>query len=189
MAGLTKELLERYHDGELNESSRRSVEAMLAESPDAKGSLDRLDRLGDLLRVMNEEDAAAVSFDGFEQRVMNSLDRDEPPGFGERTRVWLGEFFEHRKAVWIPSAAVAAAAACVMLVLAFAMPTQPQYERGPIADGRGGGDGIVVRDLAGDQLPTWGSSIVSVNFGSGSGFTTSVVNERGEALGVVWINE
>jgi hypothetical protein len=187
MARLTKELLERYHDGELNESQRRSVEAMLAESPEAQSSLDRLQRLGDLLRAMNEEEVGAVSFDGFEQRVMNGLERGEQPKLGERMRVWLGEFFEHRKVVWIPAAAVAAAAACVMLVLAVATPTPPpHYAEGPT----GGHDpGFVVRDLAGDQLPTWGSAIVSVNFGSGSGFTTSVTNEHGEALGVVWINE
>ena len=184
MARLIKELLERYHDGELNESQRRSVEAVLAESPDAKGSLDRLERLGDLLRVMHEEEAADVSFDGFEQRVLNSLDKGEQPGFGERMRVWLGEFFEHRKPVWIPAAAVTAAAACVVLVLAIAAPTQTPYGTGPMTD-----EGFVAREYANDQLPTWGSSIVSVNFGSGSGFTTSVVNDRGEALGVVWINE
>jgi len=184
MARLTRELLERYHDGELNESARRSVEAELTASSEARDSLDRLQRLGDLLRVMNEEEASAVSFEGFEQRVMNSLDRAQAPGFGERMRVWLSEFFEHRKVVWIPSAAVVAAAACVMLVLAIATPTQPQHGTRPFDD-----QSFVAREYGRDQLPTWGSSIVSVNFGSGSGFTTSVLNERGEALGVVWINE
>lgn len=185
MARPTEELLQRYHDGELDESERRSVEASLAESPEARRTLDRIQRLGELLRVMNEEESAAVSFEGFEQRVMNGLDRGEPPGFGERTRVWWSEFFEHRKVVWIPTAAVVAAAACVMLVLAVAMPTPPaSHGAGPVAD-----DGFVVRGYAPEHPPTWGSSIVSVNFGSGSGFTTSVVNEQGEALGVVWINE
>jgi anti-sigma factor RsiW len=184
MARLTDQLLQRYHDGELSESDRRSVEASLAESPEARQSLERIQRLGELLRVMNEEEAAAVSFDGFEQRVMNGLDRAEPPGFGERARVWLGEFFEHRKVVWIPTAAVAAAAACVMLVLAVATPTQAPHQHPQPDDG-----GFVIRGLEGDQLPTWGSAIVAVDFGNGNGFTTSVTDEHGETLGVVWINE
>jgi hypothetical protein len=86
--------------------------------------------------------------------------------------------------VWIPAAAVAAAAACVMLVLAFAMPTQTPYGTGTVADQE-----IQIRGYETGELPTWGSAIVAVDFGNGNGFTTSVTNEHGEALGVVWINE
>lgn len=188
MARLNRELLERYHDGELNESARRRVEAMLAESPEDRAALDQLQRLGDLLRVMSEDEVAAASFEGFGQRVMNGLDRAPRPGVGERMRVWLGEFFEHRKVVWIPTAAVAAAAACAMLIFAFTTAPGPQQggvqpypDRSLVAEAQ---PGFVV-----NTVEQGGSEIMSVNFGEASGFTTSVQNERGEVLGVVWINE
>lgn len=188
MARLTRELLERYHDGELSPSARRRVEALLAESPEDRASLDRLQRLGDLLRTMSEDEVAATSFEGFGQRVMNGLDRAPRPRIGERLRVWLGEFFEHRKVVWIPTAAVVTAAACAMLIFAFVTApgpqpggVQPYPDRSLVAEAQ---PGFVV-----NAVGEGGSEIVSVNFGEASGFTTSVQNERGEVLGVVWINE
>jgi hypothetical protein len=133
---------------------------------------------------MSEDEVSAASFEGFGQRVMNSLERAPRPGAGERLRVWLGEFFEHRKVVWIPTAAVAAAAACAMLIFAFVTAPGPQpagVQPYPVADAQ---PGFVV-----NTVDEGGSEILSVNFGEASGFTTSVQNERGEVLGVVWINE
>jgi anti-sigma factor RsiW len=191
MGRLTRELLERYHDGELSAKARKRVEALLAESPEARASLDQLEKLGNLLRVMNEHSVSSVSFDGFEKRVINGLEQERRPGLGERLRVWAGEFFEHRKVVWIPSAAVVAVAATVVLVFAFvSSPQTPPGGMHPaapqVAIGGGEADGLKVY---GAQEQGGGSEIVSVNFGGANGFTTTVQNDSGEALGVVWINE
>jgi anti-sigma factor RsiW len=182
MARLTPELLQRYHDGELSERATRRVEAQLAASADDQQALVRLERLGEMLRVMSEEQLAEVSFDGFEQRVALGIEQQTRPSAWERFKVWTGEFFEHRRVIWVPSAAVATAAVAVLLILPLG-PSGPQ----PLGQPSGGGGEIWTASTGAAPAIARGSEIVSVR--GAVGVPYQVENEHGELTGVAWITE
>ena len=182
MKRLPEKLLVRYHDGEIGEKDMKRVESTIQESARDREFLEEMSRIGDLLRLMNEENLDSVSFEGFEQRVLNNLDRAERPGFFESLKVWMSEFFEHRKTVWIPTASLVGAAAAVLLALPLVTGTVP-----PATDlGDDVSSGIWA--AAADRSPG-GSEVSLMNRGQAVGTEYSVLNERGEAIGVVWINE
>ncbi len=182
MKRLPEKLLVRYHDGEIGEKDMKRVESTIQESVRDREFLEEMSRIGDLLRLMNEENLDSVSFDGFEQRVLNSLDRAQRPGFFESARVWMSEFFEHRKTVWIPTASLVGAAAAVLLVLPLVTGTVPPATH----SGADVSSGIWA--AAADRSPG-GSEVSLMNRGQALGTEYSVLNERGEAIGVVWIDE
>ncbi len=182
MKRLSEKLLARYHDGEIGEKGIKRVEAIITDSARDRELLDGMSRIGDLLRLMNEENLDSVSFEGFEQRVRNSLDRAGRPGFFESVKVWMSEFFEHRKTVWIPTASLVGAAAAVLLALPLVTGTVP-----PATDlGDDVSSGIWA--AAADRSPG-GSEVSLMNREPAVGTEYSVLNERGETIGIVWIDE
>ena len=182
MSRLTRELLERYHDGELSERASERVESLLAASAEDQQNLVHLERLGELLRVMNEEQLSEVSFDGFEQRVAIGIKQQALPGAWERFKVWAGEFFEHRRVIWVPSAALATAAVAVLLILPLAPGGQPTAGHHAGAAG-----GIWTASTDGAPTIARGSEIVSVH--GAAGIPYQIENEQGELTGVAWFNE
>lgn len=183
MKNLSEEILARYYDGELKEAERKRVEEILASSADHRLALDRMDRIGDLIRMNAEEGLANISLDGFDKRVMNSLEKAPAPGLGERMRVWWSEFLEHRKSIWIPAASLAGAAAAVLLVLPLLSGPPPQPSPGMEPSGG------LWQAAAGQTQAPGGSEVMIVNRGQASGYEYKVLNDRGEAIGVAWIND
>jgi anti-sigma factor RsiW len=187
MARVTQDELARYRDGELSASERRRVEEALRTSPaEDRAHLEKLDRLGDLLRVMHEEQASQASFDGFADRVAEGIRAAEGPRVGERLRVWLAEFFEHRRAVWIPAASLVGAAAAVLLVLPLVRSPQPAAQ---VPQGVAGPIWAASTDGAMAAAVPRGSEAVLSNRGQVNGWEFTVPNDRGEPIGVVWVND
>ena len=184
MAKLTQELLERYHDNELRSSKVKEVEKLLSDSPDHQQSLREMARIGDLLRLMNEESQEAVSFDGFEHRVRAGIKTAQAPGFAERLRIWTSEFFEHRQAIWIPSVAVAGAAAAILLILPLFADQSGQL-RHPSPSDKGE---IWMASDSNSSLQLH-STIELVNFGEATGSKYEISDGQGGTVGVVWIEE
>jgi len=182
MKRLTEELIERYHDGELGPKERERVEDLLERSPAWRRSLEGVARLRSLLCLMNEESLGNVSFEGFAKRVANGIVREPRPGVGERIRVLAEEIFQHRRAIWVPCAAVVAAAAAVLLVLPFAASAPPR----PASSGTEGGTWMAAAEIV---PAAGGSRIESVDFGGAAGMVYDVNDGRGGTAGVVWIVE
>ncbi len=178
MAKLTQNLLLKYTDDELSDSQANAVERMLESSPDDARTIEEWERIGSLLRVMDEETTRDVSFDGLADKVLAEVKttRISLPFF-ERLKVWLSEFFEHRRAVWIPATAVACAA-CLAVVVPFFV-----QNRGANADFN---DTNIVLHSA---LIEEGSQIAAVDFGAATGEKYAVNDGRGNTVGVVWIDE
>jgi hypothetical protein len=185
MARLTPDELTRFHDGELSAAERgRLEEALAAGAAEDRDSLRRLDRIGDLVRLMNEEELSQVSFDGFAERVAEGIRASAKPPLAERARVWASEFFEHRRIVWIPAASLVAAAAAILIAL-------------PVLRAPGGGaapSGAAAQGIwtaaagASAEVPR-GSEAILANRDKVSGTEYTLSNDRGEKLGVVWVND
>jgi len=181
MERLAPELLQRYLDGELGRREHLRVEARLAARPEDRAALERLRAIGALLRESGEGQLEGVSFDGFPARVMDGVRAERRrPGLLERLGVWLGEFIEHRRRVWIPASAVAGAAAAALLVLplASAVPESPGVAAG---DSR-------IAVFSGSRDVEAGSEIVSVT-GAPGWRSYQVASDHGEPVAVAWIGE
>lgn len=182
MAKLTHELLERYVDGELRPHRARQVERLLDDSPEFQSSLDEIVQLGDLLRMADEEQLKDVSFEGFRTQVERDIRAaSTPPGLAERLKVWASEFFDNRRAIWVPAVATIGA---VALVVAF-LPVGP-HQSATLSSG----PNMTTQPI---QLHTSASPLLSridsVDFGDFSGRQYSIDDDRGGKVGVVWINE
>ena len=185
MAKLSEEMLAKYYDGELSDRQARWVEEQLEQSPEHKEALSKLNRMSHLLRLMHEESASDVSFDGFSNRVLTAVSKEERPGFIERVKVWAEEFFEHRQRIWVPAAAIATAAIAEVLVM-------------PLSDGdstpaiggapqQSGGQEIV--EYSGGAKTAYSSAIESVAHGKTAVEQYNLKNGEESEVGVVWIRE
>jgi anti-sigma factor RsiW len=186
MARLTQEELTRFHDGELSASERARVETALSSAAEEdRAHLEHLDKLGDLLRLMHEEQSSAVSFEGFAERVAQGIRAQERPPVSARLKVWLSEFFAHRRVVWIPAASLAGAAAAILIALPLARAPQGTQPLGP------GAHPQIWQASAGaaaDAVPRSSQAILA-NRDQVSGLELVVSNDRGESIGVVWVND
>ena len=119
MVKLNEKLLAKYYDGALSQKKAEQVEKLLENSPEHQEALQKMERMGDLLRLMNEESISDVSFAGFDKRVAIGVKQDEKPGLMDRITLYLNEFFEHRRIVWVPATVVAAVALAVVIAVPF----------------------------------------------------------------------
>lgn len=186
MAKLSEEMLAKYYDGELSDKQSKWLEKQLEQSPEYKETLSKMNRMSHLLRLMHEESSSDVSFDGFSERVLTEIKRDDRPGFIERLKVWAEEFFEHRQRIWVPTAAVVTAALAVLLII-------------PLSDGdssaptlrssrtHAGGQDVVL--YTGGVKTAYSSAIESVAHGK-TDVEQYKLNYGDESeVGVVWIRE
>ena len=110
MGKLTQQLLEQYADGELREGKAKQTADLIEASPEHKQALAEVAKIGDLLRLMNEENIKNVSFSGFVESVARNIEESKARlSFWSRMRVWSEEFLRHRRAIWVPTAAAAGA--------------------------------------------------------------------------------
>jgi ferric-dicitrate binding protein FerR (iron transport regulator) len=180
MAKLTDELVERYLDGELKPRKARAVEKLLETSAEHRETLETVGQIGDLLRLMNEENLKDVSFEGLGARLDREIRADERPSRLSRARVWVAEFLENRRGVWVPAAAAVGALALVLILL----PRGPEGSQGGLTS-RNADDGIQLHTSSQPFM----SRIDSVDFGDLTGAQYSIDDDRGGKIGVVWINE
>ncbi len=118
-----KQLLSRYHDGEVSPEEATEVESLLERDADAMAYLTSLDEMATAYRVVAEEQLSQVSFDGFWQRIETEIAAAPPveqavpsPGFGAQIANAFQSIFGAHKGAW---AAASAAACTVALVMSF----------------------------------------------------------------------
>ena len=179
MARLTEELLQKYVDGELSPSREAMVKNLLEASSKDSLAVEEFRRIGDLLRLMDEENTASVSFEGLADKVCAEIETDRGPlGFFEKLKVRFLEFLEHRRAVWIPTLA-AVGAVCLAIVLT------PLFASSPLRSPGASDSGIVLHSAK--TSFSGGSRIVSADFGSHTGAQYELKDRAGNTIGVVWI--
>ena len=180
MGKLDTEIVERYLDGELSEKESKRMETLMNSSQESRRIAEQNKQLGELLRFSSNEMCKDVSFDGFSSRILEQVENERPIPLSTRIRVWLAEFIEHRRSIWIP-----ATAACASAVLAVALwPSTPVNQTtvyNPQANGIALHSSVI--ETAG------GSQIASVDFGPARGTTYSIPSSTQGTVGVVWIVE
>jgi anti-sigma factor RsiW len=178
MANINQKLLERYYDGELSPKKAKQIEDQLANDAEHRESYRQMSQIGDLLRLMNEEDLNTVSFDGFEQRVAAGISVEEKPGMLEQLGIWISEFFAYRKAIWIPTTAAVGIAMVALLIV-------PAVLRSNIFNGASP-PAIVTYEAS---IARTGSKIESVTFEGMTAvdYRVSKIDGQDGTIGVVWI--
>lgn len=130
-----RQLLERYHDGEVSPEETARVESLIEQDVEALEYLALLDDQGDLFRAQVHREVDAVSFEGFWDGVSDGIAKAEAadraaaeaearanaPGFGERVGAWLKTIFVEHRSAWITATATAAA---VFVVMNYMVPEQ-----------------------------------------------------------------
>ena len=123
------ELLQRYHDGEVNETEAAEVEALLTKDKESLEAMGFIDDMAELVRESIEVDMATVSFEGFWDGVKVGIDQNIAEEEKARARLaapqnestgvvqWLKELFVGHKGAWITAAATAAAVAIVLVAV------------------------------------------------------------------------
>ena len=177
---VSRELLMRYHDGEVSEEEARVVEAELEQEPALADELEAYSELGSFVRVWGEA-SRAKQFD-ISETVMAAID---PP----RARV---HSLLPRIATWV-SLGVAIAAGSVLVVRSWSAPAPPPsraHAPGAAAFSSSGAlepEPEISAALQGEdeqKLPP--ATIESVDFGSNTG-TVFVVSTDSSETPVVWM--
>jgi hypothetical protein len=117
-----------------------------------------------LIREATLAELEPVIFEGLAQRVMAGIEEERPVPLGERVRLWIEEFLEHRRRVWVPAMAFA-----LLLVVAGGVwqlqPPVPPPEPG-------------------------GSAVVSIRAGGESAIVFDIPSQDGlSSTAVVWVND
>ena len=160
----THETLIHMHDGELSSRQRAALEPHLRSCQSCRAVLDGLAMQRALTCEAIDAELDAVSLDGFSQGVMRALDTERPVALRERLRLWLEEFLEHRRHVWVPAVACA-----IVLVVA---------------------GGVWEMQPAAPQPELAGSSVVSISAGAASAIVFDIPSEDGlSSTAVVWVND
>jgi anti-sigma factor RsiW len=184
MEHVTRDMLEQYHDGELRGRGAAAVQGHVAACSECRADLEKLGKMRGFLVLMSESEVADVSFEGFASRIGARIEQERQPALGERVAVWLGEFIEHRRAVWIPATVAVAAVLAVVLAIPF-VSGGPVVAPAPAQQIRLASAPPTM--LAANR--TAGSEVASVSYGSLSGMVFQVDDDRGGTTAVVWINE
>jgi anti-sigma factor RsiW len=100
-------LIEPYLDDELSKSKKEKVERHLHACEDCQLAMEALKLQGGLLREEIEAEADKVDFAGFEDKVFQRIQEEQPPSFTERAGAWIREVAYYYRAVWITSVATA----------------------------------------------------------------------------------
>lgn len=186
MGKLTDKLLQQYADGELSPNKAETVERLLEEQTEYQAYVKDISELGNLVRMMNQESLSKACFDGFSEQVANKIRQSEQRGMAwDRFKVAILEFFEYRRVVWIPSAAVMGA----LLVAVLLAPLLGGGQRGGSSE-LASRDNIRLLSATPEEVRLQHSSkIESVDFGDAKGASYAIDDERGGTVGVVWIVE
>jgi hypothetical protein len=107
---LTRKTLNRLIDAELSAGEDRAARDHLLSCQDCEAA----HQVGLAMRELTREALLAVardvSFEKMQAEIATAIAVERPLGWGDRFKVWLGEFFQYRRPVWVPAGALAAAA-------------------------------------------------------------------------------
>ncbi len=175
----SQQRLAMLHDHELSPWQAKRVEEALASYPEEQKQLGRFEKMGDLIRLMSEEKCSEVAFDELAKNVSAAVRTQSRPSLSERLRVWIQEFFEHRKSIWVPTAALATA--CLAVVVAL-----------PLIIGAPSNENVKspkqTPEIWAASAQTQGySKVDSVSFGDHTGRVYQLSDGRGGTAAVVWI--
>jgi anti-sigma factor RsiW len=181
-----------FADGELDERSSRELEDGLARDPLARGKLDALGELGDLVRghlELSADELPASKLDNLWREIDKGITRDaeaEPvkaapiPAEGS-VFSRIGRWFERYRGHVLTGAVTAGAVAALALLLR--SPTQPlQHDQG-VATGsnRGTTNTTLVSDHDSDP-----AEIESLDTPDGTGTVFNLQDEDGSTT-VIWV--
>ena len=177
MTKIDEKILEKYFDGELSDRILKKVQNRMQDT-DLLDYLEKNQKIGDLIRLMDEEKLSGVSFEGLSNRVLATSRKSAPTPWFKRVRVWFAEFLEHRRLIWIPAAAVGAVAITLLFLPLTTVSKGGRYQQS---------NSISLHSAT--PVADRGSTISAVDFGGAKGMTYSLENEFGASVGVVWIVE
>lgn len=176
MDRIDNDTMQRYLDGDLDPAEAGRVRAAIAASPELGAELERMSRLGDVVRASVPELEArmgdAKAADDLFARIERQLAAPAPAKvvpLGSRRRRFLAA----------GTAGLLAAAAAVFL-LVLNRPTSDDIGR-------------VGAEMHGPGVPPVlgprGTEILDVDFGKSTGTHFSVEGTHGEQIAVVWISD
>ena len=154
------------YDGELSARKRAALEPHLRSCERCTAVLDGLAMQSALTSeaIEAELESMAPQFAALTQRVMGGIGVERPVPLGERVRLWLEEFIEHRRRVWVPAVAFA-----LVLVVA--------------------GGAWQLRPAAPLPVPA-GSAVVSIRAGDEAAIVFDIPSQDGlSSTAVVWVND
>jgi anti-sigma factor RsiW len=180
-----------FADGELDENQTRELEDALARDTDARGKVDAIGELGDLLRGHLELGADAVpakKFDALWREIDKGIDRAASPA-AEPAKVpveeagvlrKIGRWFDRYRGHILTGAVSAGAVAALALLLRNPSVTdQPTGQ--PVANGSG--SGTVGPTMVNSYEP---SEIESMDTPDGTGTVFNLEDEDGNTT-VIWV--
>lgn len=177
---LNEKTLAQYFDGELSDKNAAKVKQLLSSSPDSAQTLHKLETVSSYIQIMQTEQLDNISFDGFDKRILNEIRGEKSPvSWSEKASIWVHEFFEHKKTIWIPTASLAGAACAALL--AFGLNSQQPIPTMP----------------SGSSQETWqassntstSSTVVVTAPKKVNATAYNISLNDGQSIGVVWIDE
>ena len=177
---VSRELLMRYHDGEVSEEEARSVEAALEHEPALLEELEAYSELGSFLRVLSDANTSSLPID-ITENVLRAI---EPP----RARVHA---LWPRVATWVSLGAAIAAGSVLVARSWSAPPVRPggaqlatAGEHAVLAAASSAAPEVSAALEEEPKLPP--ATIESVDFGTNTG-TVFVVSTDSSETPVVWM--
>lgn len=172
------DMLQALHDGELEASAAAQALEHAERCGTCTAKLERMERLGKLLRSAAEDGNAGVDFDAMFARIESSGPVDRPAIVRS-----IDEARARRRAIVVPIALVAAAAAAVLVALG------PWNDSGPPETARARPTTRAPMAIAAVESPPAGSEVVNVDFGTNTGTVFAIEAGAGSSVAVVWIDE
>ncbi|MFH1812000.1 MAG: hypothetical protein ABIJ09_24895 [Pseudomonadota bacterium] len=113
-AAFTHDELQCYVDGELDAAKTQALDHALARDPELLMQVEALRSLHGVLQQQLLAPADEVDFSGLSGRVLAQIEEAHAGSWSGRLGAWWHEQVASRRAVWVPSLALAAAAALVL---------------------------------------------------------------------------
>jgi anti-sigma factor RsiW len=176
---LDDETLQRFYDGDLSPLEERAVRSRIEADPAAQRRLQELEKLSALIQLAADQVGSELDSSTLFAGIERDLAKQSELGFGERLRVVVGEWKEHRRSVVMPLAAAAAAAAVAVVSLVARDAGDDEAAR--LARKR-----EVVRVADARPVEVHGTRVENVDFGRSTG-TVFEIDTEGVATAVVWI--
>lgn len=107
--------LERYLDGELDQSAAQELSSALQSSPDLRARVHEMETTRELLRAHLLGAADEVDFAQMTRNILARCEGEEAASWGQRLQTWWGELVSAPRLL-VPGV-VAAAAAVLLLVV------------------------------------------------------------------------
>ncbi len=111
---LSRKILNQLIDAELSAGDEREAQGHLRSCKDCEGAHQVGLAMQGLTREALLAVAADVSFEKMQAEIATAIAVERPLGWGDRFKVWMGEFFQYRRPVWVPAGALAAVAVIVI---------------------------------------------------------------------------